>query len=86
MKAVVDLGELEKLIKDCGTAGTISWATYQGYNQAIDDIKRICKPHEAERDGEALKIVLDFVERWNKQDSEKRVAEAARVLKEVSKD
>ena len=29
---------------------------------------------------EALKVVLDFVERWNKQDKEKDVAEAARVL------
>ena len=29
---------------------------------------------------QALKIVLDFVERWNKQDKEAEVAEAARVL------
>jgi len=32
---------------------------------------------------EALKIVLDFVERWNKQDKETEVAEAAQVLSET---
>ena len=31
-------------------------------------------------DVEALKIVLEFVERWNKQDAEPKVAEAARQL------
>jgi len=31
---------------------------------------------------EALKKVLDFVERWNKQDKEPEVAEAARLLEE----
>jgi len=31
-------------------------------------------------DKQALKIILDFVERWNKQDTEKDVAEAAVVL------
>ena len=31
---------------------------------------------------EALKKVLDFVERWNKQDKESDVAEAARYLGE----
>jgi len=29
---------------------------------------------------EALKIVLDFVERWNKQDEDQEVAEAASLL------
>ena len=31
----------------------------------------------------ALKIVLEFVERYNKQDAEKEVAEAAEVLQEL---
>ena len=29
---------------------------------------------------DALKIVLDFVERWNKQDEDQEVAEAASLL------
>lgn len=32
---------------------------------------------------EALKIVLDFVERWNKQDKETEVAKAQGVLEEL---
>jgi len=31
---------------------------------------------------ESIEIILDFVERWNKQDKEKEVAEAAEKLKE----
>jgi len=31
----------------------------------------------------ALTIVLDFVERWNKQDKEKDVAEAAQTLQDI---
>ena len=31
---------------------------------------------------ENIEILLDFVERWNKQDEEKEVAEAAEKLKE----
>lgn len=34
-----------------------------------------------ERAHEAMKIVLDYVERWNKQDYEKEVADAANFLK-----
>jgi len=30
---------------------------------------------------ENIEIILDFVERWNKQDAEKEVAEAAEQLK-----
>lgn len=36
-----------------------------------------------EEDKNNLKIVLDFVERWNKQDKEKDVAIAARELMEL---
>ena len=32
-----------------------------------------------------LTIVLDFVERWNKQDKDKEVAEAAQVLQDILK-
>ena len=32
---------------------------------------------------QALKIVLDFVERWNKQDKEADVAQAARELEDL---
>ena len=31
----------------------------------------------------ALAIVLDFVERWNKQDKEKEVAEAAQTIQDI---
>lgn len=31
---------------------------------------------------EALKVVLEFIERWNKKDEEKEVAEAAGILEE----
>ncbi len=31
---------------------------------------------------DSLKIVLDFIERWNKQDKEVKVAEAAQVLED----
>ena len=31
----------------------------------------------------ALAIVLDFVERWNKQDKDKEVAEAAQTLQDI---
>lgn len=30
---------------------------------------------------QALEVVLDYVERWNKKDSEEQVAEAAQILK-----
>ena len=39
---------------------------------------------EEEKD-KALAIVLDFVERWNKQDKDKEVAEAAQVLQDILK-
>jgi hypothetical protein len=29
---------------------------------------------------EAMDIVLDYVERWNKQDEDKKVAEACRII------
>lgn len=32
---------------------------------------------------QALRIVLDFVERWNKQDEEQVVAEAQGILEEL---
>ena len=37
---------------------------------------------EEEKD-KALVIVLDFVERWNKQDKDKEVAEAAQTLQDI---
>ena len=39
------------------------------FQEYLRDIKTILRP--------SLMIVLDFVERWNKQDEERRVAEAA---------
>ena len=39
---------------------------------------------EKEKD-KALAIVLDFVERWNKQDKDKEAAEAAQVLQDILK-
>ena len=32
---------------------------------------------------EALKIVLDYVERWNKQDEEVKAAEATQILEDI---
>ena len=32
---------------------------------------------------EALKIVLDYVERWNKQDEEVEAAEATQILEDL---
>jgi len=48
----------------------------KGYEQFILDSLRL----QRQKIREPLTIVLDFVERWNKQDSEKEVAEAADLL------
>lgn len=46
---------------------------------------RLCWTNMNKNKLEALKLVLDFVERWNKQDKEVEVAEAVGVLEEYIK-